>query len=81
VKESQGVIADLKQQIDALDKERADAILAVGNRWGQAATDVSVIKIAPLKKDVLVELFGVAWMPYHVVKTGDETIELPGFGI
>ena len=32
-----------------------------------------------LKKDVLIELFGVAWMPFHVIKIGEEMVELPGF--
>jgi len=32
-----------------------------------------------LKKDVLIELFGVAWMPFHVVKIEGNIMELPGF--
>ena len=37
------------------------------------------IEIAPLKKDVLIDMFGVAWMPFYVLETGSETIELPAY--
>jgi hypothetical protein len=41
---------------------------------------VSEIPIAALKKDVLLDLFGVAWMPFHIVRMGGDVVELPGFG-
>jgi hypothetical protein len=28
----------------------------------------------------LLTLFGVAWMPYYQVSTGNDTLELPAFG-
>jgi hypothetical protein len=40
---------------------------------------VSEIPIVALKKDVLLDLFGVAWVPYNVVKIGPELVELAGF--
>jgi hypothetical protein len=33
-----------------------------------------------LKKDVSLDLFGVAWFPYHLVQVGAELVELPGYG-
>jgi hypothetical protein len=27
------------------------------------------------------ELFGVAWMPYHLVQVGEKTEEWPGYGV
>jgi hypothetical protein len=38
------------------------------------------IPVTPYKKDVLIDLFGVAWMPFHVVQVEGEILELPGFG-
>jgi hypothetical protein len=40
---------------------------------------VTEITVTPLKKDVLLDLFGVAWAPYHVVKIGQEVLELAGY--
>jgi hypothetical protein len=40
---------------------------------------VDEIELAPLKKDVLVDLFGVAWLPFYVVETGGGIKELPAY--
>jgi hypothetical protein len=42
--------------------------------------DITQVAANPLKKDILVELFGVAWLPYHVVEAGGRTEELAGYG-
>ena len=80
VQESQATITDMKKQMAALQSEKAQAVEEVNNRWGQIADQVSEIPIAALKKDVLLDLFGVAWVPYHQVKIGEEIEELPGYG-
>jgi hypothetical protein len=80
VQESQATITDMKKQMAALQSEKAQAVEEVNNRWGQIADQVSEIPIAALKKDVLLDLFGVAWVQYHQVKIGEEIEELPGYG-
>jgi hypothetical protein len=79
VDESLDAIQDYKDQIDALDQEKARAIKEVNDRWAQVASQVEEIPVTPYKKDVILDLFGVAWVPYHWVQVGDETIELPGY--
>lgn len=80
VEESVDSIAEMKKQIAALDKEKQAALQQVNDRWGDAANQISTMKVDALKRDVLLELFGVGWFPYHVVKSGDQTFELPGYG-
>jgi hypothetical protein len=41
--------------------------------------DMALITVRPYKKDILVDLFGVAWMPYHIVDAEARLFELPGF--
>lgn len=79
VKESQEVIEDLKKQIAAIEAEKAQALEEIENRWENIAMQDSEITVTALKKDVLLDIFGIAWMPYHLVKTGQEIIELPGY--
>jgi len=81
VEESKEVIADLTQQIAALDAEKGQALQEVNDRWAELVNQVTDIPITPLKKDVLVSLFGIAWLPYHVVQAGDERFELPGYRV
>jgi hypothetical protein len=79
VEESLDAIVDLKKQIAAAEQEKAKALDEVNNRWGEIANQIDEIELAPLKKDVLIDLFGVAWVPYYIVDTGSETKELPGY--
>ena len=81
VEESVGAITDLKKQIASLEGEKAQVLEEVNARWGEVANQISEIPIVAQKKDVLLDLFGVAWMPYYLVKVGQETLELPGFGV
>jgi len=80
VEESIDAIAELKTQQAALEKEKAEMLEEINQRWGELANQITDIPVAALKKDVLLDLFGVAWMPYHLVAVGNEIIELPGYG-
>jgi hypothetical protein len=80
VKESQETIADINKQINDLKAEEARALEAVNQKWSEIVDDMKEIPFTPNKKDVLVDLFGVAWMPYYLARVGNEVIELPGFG-
>jgi hypothetical protein len=81
VEESQGAIQDLKKQLADLESEKASAMDEINQRWGELANQVTDMPVIALKKDVLLEVFGVAWMPFHIISIGNETIELPGFKV
>lgn len=80
VEESIKAIEDFKRQLAALDKEKTQTLQEVAERWGEIANDVREMSVSPLKKDVRLDLFGVAWMPYHLVDTPEGRLELPGYG-
>jgi paraquat-inducible protein B len=80
VKESKEVIADLQAQIATLKKEKEAALQEVSDRWSRIVEEENEIPVSPAKKDILLDIFGVAWFPFYTVQTGDEMIELPGFG-
>jgi len=79
VDESYEAIDDLKEQVKDLKKEKERLLGEINEQWGKLANEITEITIAPFLKDVLLELFGVAWLPYYVVKAGQELIELPGY--
>jgi hypothetical protein len=79
VEESQEAIKDIEEQVKALEGEKERALQEVNDRWGDIANQVSEVSVTPSKKDVVVDLFGVAWFPYQVARVGDEVIELPGY--
>jgi hypothetical protein len=81
VEESVDAIALYKQQIADALKRREELVAEINDRWGSVVNETSEVTVSPKKSDIFVNLFGVAWMPYYVVQTGDEKIELPAFGV
>jgi len=80
VEESVDAIALYKSQIAELEKNREEVIAEINDRWGSVVSDSSEVTVNPKKTDVFINLFGVAWVPYYVVQTGDEKLEIPAFG-
>lgn len=80
VEESIEAIEEYERQINDLEREKAQALQDVNDKWADIADDMEEIPVRPYKKDILIDLFGVAWMPYHIVQAGGRTLELPGFG-
>jgi hypothetical protein len=79
VDESVAVIADYQQQISQLEGEKNQALEDIKSKWGQVASKNIKIPIVPAKKDIQVEVFGLAWAPYHVLQVEGKTIEIPAF--
>ena len=80
VEESVQAIDQYKKDLAALQQEREQAAAEINDRWGQVVNDITEVTVTPKKTDIYISLFGVAWMPYYVVQTGGETLELPAFG-
>jgi type II secretory pathway component PulJ len=80
VNESIDAIEKYKQQISDLEKSRQDLMTELNDKWGQVVGNISEVTVVPKKSDVFVNLFGVAWMPYYIIRTASETIEIPAFG-
>ncbi len=79
VEESLDTIEELERDIKNLTEEMEDAVDDLEDKWGEIASGVAEFPVSPYKKDILVEVFGVAWMPYHLAEAGGKVIELPGY--
>jgi len=80
VEESEDALEAYKRQLEELYTERKRTIEEIKDRWGDAVNDETDITITLKKKDIFVELFGVAWMPYYLVESGGKMVKLPAFG-
>ncbi len=79
VDESVEAIQDYKQGLAQLEQARQQTLAEASRKWGDVVNDITEITLTPKKMDVYVNLFGVAWMPYYLLKSGAEMIELPAF--
>lgn len=80
VEESIEAIAQYKQELAELEEQRQQLVEEINARWGEMVNQISEITLTPKKTDIFVQFFGVAWLPYYVVRSGEETFELPAFG-
>ena len=79
VEESIEEIARLKRQIEEAERDKAEQIEQVNQRWAEIVEEMIEIPVLPYKKDIRLELFGVAWFPYLLVAVDGQLLELPGF--
>jgi Asp-tRNA(Asn)/Glu-tRNA(Gln) amidotransferase A subunit family amidase len=79
VAESEEAIATFQKELTVLAQEQAEAVSAVEDKWDAIAEETTEIKVSPYKKDTLVDLFGVGWLPYFVVENEGRVVEMPAF--
>lgn len=69
----------LRDQWKELSAGRQDAIARAQTEWQERAGQVTQLPVPPVKKDIFITQFGVAWLPYHQVKNPDGVIELAAY--
>ena len=79
VEESIEAIEEFEEELEDLEEEREESLEELKAQWQEIAGETIEIPVKPYKKDIRVELFGVAWVPYHQVEEEGGSFELPGF--
>jgi len=79
VQESEQMIEELEDEMEAMGEEIKESVEEIHDRWDELAADISQISVAPLKKDIYVSLFGIAWMPYHRVLANGREMEIAAY--
>jgi hypothetical protein len=80
VEESVDAIAAFQQELEAMELQMAEALDDVNEQWEDVADEIEEITLKPLKKDVRLDLFAVAWLPHWQLEADGESIELPAYG-
>jgi hypothetical protein len=81
IEESKELIEEFIKELELLEDEMEEAIDEIEERWEEVASEIEERVFTPYKKDVLVELFGVAWVPYWQFDAQGKVFELPGFAV
>lgn len=81
VEEAKEDIEAFEADIATLQSEMEQALKEVEAKWEEVAADMREISLTPTKKNVVAELFGIVWLPYYLVNTGDGSEQrVPAFG-
>jgi len=79
LKQEQVELEILQKQLDDLQNEQETAAAEVKDRWAKQVDTVTEIPITPYRKDVYVDFYGIAWLPYYVVSVDGINREIPAF--
>ncbi len=79
VAESEQTIENLKLQIANLKAEAQPQFQAVAEKWTTAAQDIHELRLTPKRSDILVELFGVGWLPHWQIEADGIRVEMAAF--
>jgi hypothetical protein len=79
IEESKALIAEFTDELADLEDEMEEAVQEVESRWAEAATEIGEEVFTPFKKDVIVEFFGIAWVPSWQLEADGERFKLVGF--
>ena len=70
VEESVQEISRLEKGIRALESDKEEEVAQLREKWLQIAETTTTIRLQPFKKDVVIDLFGVAWQPHYLMENG-----------
>jgi hypothetical protein len=79
VEDSAATITELETQINAFQAERLAALKALDEKWGAAGQDVQDLRLTPKRTDILVDIFGLAWLPYWQIDADGQPVEITTF--
>jgi hypothetical protein len=80
VSESKEIITALEAQIAALKAEAQPLFQAVADKWAATAQDTHELRVTPKRSDILIELFGVGWLPHWQIEADGQMIEIKAMG-
>ncbi len=78
VAESEEIIRKYEAELADLDAKMEKEIKDFQAKGTQSAGIIREVTVAPLKKDIVVELFGLAWKPSYAFKKGNEWLLISG---
>jgi len=81
VAESAQTIAELEAKIAALKEEAQAAFKAIADKWEAAAQDIREVRVTPKRSDILIELFGIGWIPHWQIEVDGQPVEIPAFEV
>ncbi|MEP7288518.1 MAG: DUF87 domain-containing protein [Chloroflexota bacterium] len=72
-------LADLESQIDRKQQELQSALKDVNDKWSKVASTVDEHKLTPTKKDIVLEIYGIGWLPTWYMVLNGQSVMLPAY--
>ena len=79
LKQEEAELELLEKQLAELESEQKAALEEVNERWAEQVNNEVEVPVTAYRKDVYLDYFGIAWLPYYVVSVDGQNREIPGF--
>ncbi len=79
LKQEQAELEILEKQLAEMENEQKAALEEVNERWARLVDQEVEVPVTPYRKDVYVDFYGIAWLPYYVVSADGQNREIPAF--
>lgn len=79
LKESEVMIEKYNTELAELEAKMQEEIEEFKAKAEDSSVEVEEVVIKPLKKDIVTEFFGLAWMPVYAFKDGERWFEVDAF--
>jgi hypothetical protein len=72
-------LQEVDQKIAKAEQEFEAALKEINERWAKVAQQVEEHLVTPFKKDILVDLFGIGWVPFWYTTINGQPLVLPAY--
>lgn len=79
VEESEQMITMYEKQLAEIENDFKAELEEAKTKMAESVNNIKEVSIAPLKKNIFIELFGVVWMPYYAFEVKGEWVMLEAF--
>ncbi len=76
---AEATLESLERQSQELKAQREESLRAAQERWARAVGEITEVSIAPLRKDIYLEVGGLVWLPVYLVAAEGRIIETPAY--
>jgi len=79
LKQEQAELEILEKQLAEMENEQKVALEEINERWARLVDQEVEVPVTPYRKDVYVDFYGIAWLPYYVISADGQSREIPAF--
>jgi hypothetical protein len=76
VEQGEETVERLQAQVEAVKREAQAAFESGKSKWAAAAHDIKELRVTPRRSDILVEVFGLGWLPYWEIIVDGVPVEI-----
>jgi hypothetical protein len=68
-----------QDEYNDLAAQKSAALKDAQDRWARAGGSIVEVPITPLRKDIFLEISGLAWLPVYQLQSAGRLIEAPAY--